>query len=679
MRITQKHKKWLLIIGVSLVTIFGIILAFGMAKRDDFLHSTMNKVKQKLSKEHNIDFQVANYKFDGLTTVVFDDIVVIPENKDTLLQINKLDVSVRIFPLLFGDVKIADLHLDNGKLTFIKGDSTSNYDFLFKKKAKDTTTIEEANERNFALWAEKLAKQVFSKVPSNMTMRNFELSYQDSLIQQKIRVPEAIIDGGDFETSLFLNNNDAEWLLNGNVDGDDQTLRLEVSSKQKNTELPFLKGKYGLGISFDRLIFDLSGIKHVKGDLLQINGSFEYENLVINHRRLSADLVVLPHAIAEGGIEISSDYIAVKEGSKIQINEFVFAPMAKFTLKPTKKIEIGIHTGMFPAQHLFDALPKGMFETLEGIEVEGDVSYDLDFAVDLNDPDKVIFKSSVDDVDLKVLKWGRANIESINRPFDYAAFNDTTQVRTIHVGPSNPNYIALAKIPYVLKTTVRNTEDPFFYKHNGFEEEAFKLSISTNLKEKKFKRGASTISMQLVKNVFLNRKKTMDRKFEEILLVWLMEASGAVSKDRLFEIYLNVIEWGKNVYGIEEAAQYYFNKKASELGLGESLFLSSIIPRPKTGLSSFDHTGHLKPWIQRHFNTYGSIMTKVGDLKSVNVPMNYGFYEVVLKPSLRPQAPVIVDSTMDISTEDAELLQEIEVDEKSKKSILDKLFNKNEE
>src|SRR5690606_36724804 len=125
---------------------------------------------------------------------------------------------------------------------------------------------------------------------------------------------------------------------------------------------------------------------------------------------------------------------------------------------------------------------------------------------------------------------------------------------------------------------------------------AYKLSIATNVKERAFKRAASTISMQLVKNVFLNRNKTMLRKFEEILLVWLMESSGQVSKDRIFEVYLNVIEWGKNVYGIHEASSYNFGIIPAQLNIGESLILSSIIPRPKTGLSSFDYPGHLKPW-----------------------------------------------------------------------------------
>src|SRR5690606_34270200 len=167
---------------------------------------------------------------------------------------------------------------------------------------------------------------------------------------------------------------------------------------------------------------------------------------------------------------------------------------------------------------------------------------------------------------------------------------------------------------------------------------------------------------------------------EEILLVWLMEASGEVSKHRLLEIYLNIIEWGKRVYGVSEAAHYYFDKDARQLTLGESLFLSSIIPRPKTGLSSFDYTGHLKPWVQRHFNTYGYIMSKVGDLNNVVVPENYGFYEVILQPRLRPPAPVFQDTidtaNQGIIEEHEQIIREMEADEQTKRSILDKLLNK---
>lgn len=79
--------------------------------------------------------------------------------------------------------------------------------------------------------------------------------------------------------------------------------------------------------------------------------------------------------------------------------------------------------------------------------------------------------------------------------------------------------------------------------------------------------------MQLVKNVFLSRHKTLARKFEEMLIVWLIENNRLSSKQRMFEVYLNIIEWGPMVYGANEAARFYFNKDVSDLTVNESIFL----------------------------------------------------------------------------------------------------------
>ncbi|WP_240903186.1 transglycosylase domain-containing protein [Sphingobacterium sp. SGG-5] len=674
------RQKKVLIAGVGIfIILLGIGLAIGLSKRGVMLERTMTKVQKKLKTDYLVDLHIGSYGFDGLTTVFLDEVTVIPAGRDTLADIHRLVVGIRLLPLLWGEVKVGNLEVTAGKVSFVKADSTSNYDFLFRKKEKDSTVVEKPSEKNFATWTEKLAKEVFSKIPRNLNMKDVEVSYRDKNGVQKIRIPDAVMARGNFETSLFLNDHDAEWILKGHVDGDHQQLRLEVSSKEKGTELPFLKNKYGLSVSFDKLIFDLHHIKRRAKDLLSLEGEMAYHNLLINHRRLSAADIFIPQIKAEGGLDISSDYIALSEGSSVAVEDFRITPHIKFSRSPKKLLELAVHTGKFAAQDFFDAIPQGLFESLEGIEVKGDIAYDLDFSVDLDTPDHVLFRSSIDDEALQIVKWGKARVDSLKFPFVYPAYDDTTFVRDILVAPQNPNFVPLAEIPYVLKTTVRNTEDPFFYRHNGFEEEAFKLSIATNLKERKFKRGASTISMQLVKNVFLNRKKTMDRKIEEILLVWLMEASGEVSKDRLLEIYLNIIEWGKRVYGVSEAARYYFDKDARQLTLGESLFLSSIIPRPKTGVSSFDYTGHLKPWVQRHFNTYGYIMSKVGDLNNVAVPENYGFYEVVLQPRLRPARPAFVDTidtvAPDIVEYHEQVIREMEADEQVKKSILDKLLH----
>lgn len=676
---SRKRNKWFLIGIVAVIVILVGGFVIGMSKRQGLLDKAIYKVQQKLKNDYDITFTVDKYYFSGFTTVEFKNLLVIPENRDTLASMQSFSISVRVLPLLIGNIEIGAIGVENGSLTFVKKDSISNYDFIFKKRKSVSEQKDKSESKGFADLAERLSKQFFATVPDDLVLKNFVLSYTDDKISQQVHVPEAIMNSGKFESSVFLNDHEAEWILKGKVDAGSQRMRVEVSSKEADVELPFLRSKFGLSVSFDKLIFDLQDIIKIKKNLLEVDGVFAYENLKINHPRLSDSTIVLPSAEMEGGLQFADNYVALREYSTIRIKDFSISPQIKFTLKPTKQLELAIHTGMFQAQDFFDAIPNGLFQNVEGVRVEGSIAYDLDFSVNLDKPDDLIFVSKIDDEDLKVISWGQANIDSLNSSFIYDAYNDTVLVKRFAVGPENPKFKRLDQIPYVLKTTVRNTEDPFFYKHNGFEEEAFKLSIATNIKEKKFKRGASTISMQLIKNVFLHRKKTLNRKFEEILLVWLMESSGRVSKDRLFEIYLNVIEWGHNVYGITEAADYYFKKQPEELTLGESLFLSSIIPRPKTGLNSFDYTGHLKPWLQRHFNTYGSIMRKLGELENVAVPENYGFYQVVLQPALRPKAPAVRDTSLDIIDEHELFMREIESMENSRKSILEKLTgDKNE-
>jgi membrane peptidoglycan carboxypeptidase len=105
--------------------------------------------------------------------------------------------------------------------------------------------------------------------------------------------------------------------------------------------------------------------------------------------------------------------------------------------------------------------------------------------------------------------------------------------------------------------------------------------------------------MQLVKNVFLTREKTVSRKLEEILLVYILENNRIISKERMLEVYFNVIEWGPNIYGIGEAAYFYFQKKPSDLNLNECLFLATIIPKPKGFIYRFDSEQKLKPFARQ--------------------------------------------------------------------------------
>lgn len=140
-------------------------------------------------------------------------------------------------------------------------------------------------------------------------------------------------------------------------------------------------------------------------------------------------------------------------------------------------------------------------------------------------------------------------------------------------------WVPLKQIPNVVIDAVIVAEDGTFWSHSGFDWFEFKESLLRNLREFRFARGASTITQQLVKNLYLSSSKDPFRKLKEWILTWKMERT--LSKSRILELYLNVIEWGNGVYGVEAAANYYFGKSASALTREESARLAAIIPNPK--------------------------------------------------------------------------------------------------
>lgn len=130
-----------------------------------------------------------------------------------------------------------------------------------------------------------------------------------------------------------------------------------------------------------------------------------------------------------------------------------------------------------------------------------------------------------------------------------------------------------------LRNAVLIAEDSAFFQHSGFDLEQIKESAKRNWREKRFARGASTITQQLAKNLYLSTSRNPLRKVREFFIAQEME--NELSKQRIFEIYLNVIEWGDGIYGIEPAAQKYFGKSASELLPEEAAILAAMIPNPR--------------------------------------------------------------------------------------------------
>lgn len=629
----NKYKKTMVItLSCILLALFiGVIIIY--QKREALLKVAVEKGIVKAKSKYNLNVKIASYGFNGLSTVYFKGIDVVPQGKYKLASFNDLKLGVKLWPLLFGNIKIGELAIYNSTISLVKKDTVSNYDFLFKKAEKDTTA--KASKIDLSELANKLINQVLDKIPDDMDVRNFLVEFDNDTTHVSLLTERATINDGEVNSIIKLNTNQAVWHVTGTADPSNQQLDLKFFADKKKVEVPYLFEKYGLRIGFDTVRTIMTNAER-SDDKFEIDGTWYVRNLVINHPKIAKNDVVVKSGSIDAKLLVGSNYIALDSSSIISLGKAQINPFVKITLGAKKVYELKVNAYDQVAQHVFDSFPLGLFESLEGIKVQGKLDYALNFYLDAAKPDKVVFSSSLSGSDdFKILRFGLTNFQKINSPFVYTPYEKGKPVRDIMIGPGNPNYTPITSISPNVKNALLTSEDPSFYSHKGFVEESIRQSIATNFKAKSFKRGGSTISMQLVKNVYLSRQKNLARKFEEILIVWLIENQHLTSKSRMYEVYLNIIEWGRNVYGIGEASRYYFGKSPAELTIGEAIYLAHIVPKPKSSLYAWQPSGALKSYLTGYFNLIGGLMARRGYTEPDS--SNYGFYNVRLKENLRQQ------------------------------------------
>jgi monofunctional glycosyltransferase len=151
-------------------------------------------------------------------------------------------------------------------------------------------------------------------------------------------------------------------------------------------------------------------------------------------------------------------------------------------------------------------------------------------------------------------------------------------LRTHHTYKKHYEFVSLADISPNLQHAVVAAEDGRFRQHHGFDWIEMQKVLEDDVKRQRLGRGGSTITQQLVKNLFLTTERSFVRKGVESTLVPLME--GLLTKDRILELYLNVIEWGPGIYGAEAASEHYYHVHASDLTREQAARLAAIIPAP---------------------------------------------------------------------------------------------------
>ncbi len=161
------------------------------------------------------------------------------------------------------------------------------------------------------------------------------------------------------------------------------------------------------------------------------------------------------------------------------------------------------------------------------------------------------------------------------------ALMDSRRARAIELGRPAKRYwtwVPLSRISSHLQRAVIAAEDASFFSHEGFDREGIRDAALDNLEAGEMKRGGSTITQQLAKNLYLSSERSLLRKAHEALITRLLERD--LTKERILELYLNVAEWGRGVYGAEAAAQHHFGKSAAELTADEAAWLAAMLPAP---------------------------------------------------------------------------------------------------
>jgi hypothetical protein len=563
-----------------------------------------------------------------------------------------MKTSVNLWRLLVGDVQLGTLEIQNGYVQLVKNKKGSNFDAFLKK---DEATTETNEKRDYAKVAYNIISKVLNLIPTDMKVENLSFKLDDNGRKTTLNFQKLKLVNKQLETSVVVATKAFTQRIRIAGFADPRNKKADIRIVNIDTgaiKMPYLNERYGLKSSFDSIRLNIQNIDK-SGSELHLDGFASIANLMINHKKIASKDVVIKNAKFDYRFLLGSDFISLDSSSTVQFNKVKLHPYLAYETKEDTIYTLQVAIPKMKAQDFIVSLPDGLFTHFQGMEAKGNFKYNLDFKFNKNKPNRLVFDSKLKKENLRITKYGEANLNKLNGEFVYRAIIQNVQQRPVLVGSANPNYTPLNQISPYLQKSVLTSEDPSFFSHRGFINEAFKQSILKNIRTKKFSRGASTISMQLIKNVFLTREKTVSRKLEEILLVYLLENNRIASKERMLEVYFNVIEWGPNVYGIGEAAQFYFQKSPADLTLKECLFLATIVPKPKKFMWQFDNEGNLKAFAKQHQKFLSNLMLRRGLLTS----------EDTIGQSIPLQITGNAHSLLNIKVQDSVLVDSLAVDE----------------
>lgn len=315
-------------------------------------------------------------------------------------------------------------------------------------------------------------------------------------------------------------------------------------------------------------------------DAIHAEGTVAVEDLALAHPRIAPDPVRHIAFAIHGAADVvpSDDRVTVSSlaltmgaaqatlGGTIEWADDHYLLEGRATL-PTTRCDDAVH-----------AIPRDLLGDMASFHLSGDLAASLAVHVDSRDLPHTTLQVRVADACTFTAWPASADTARFAGPFEHHVEEPDGTTFSMTTGPGTSTWTPISEISPFMVHAVLAHEDAGFFDHAGFAPWAIREALIRDLQAGRYVAGGSTITMQLVKNVFLHREKTLARKIQEVLLTWWIETQ--MDKERILELYLNVIEYGPDVYGIRNAAEHYFGREPADLSPAESAFLALILPNP---------------------------------------------------------------------------------------------------
>jgi hypothetical protein len=342
---------------------------------------------------------------------------------------------------------------------------------------------------------------------------------------------------------------------------------------------------------------------------VSLEGKAALHNVGLSHERIA----VTPVRGIEISIEGHGHWLPIARRLEIDSGGFGLGK-ALATVKGAVELDADHYAfdidAVLPQTQCTDAvrsIPKDLLGDMALAQWDGTIGAKFRFQTDSRDLDKTVLDVDIKDRCNWLVVPVIADLSRFSGPFTHTVTEPDGKVFELETGPSTAAWTPIeAMSPYFVHAVLVH-EDPQFFSHHGFSLINIRNAVVRDLKERRYAVGASTITMQLVKNVFLHREKTLARKIQEVLLTWWTER--VMEKKDIIELYFNVIEYGPSIYGIRQAAQHYWNRLPSELSPAEAVFLATILPNPKRYHSYYEKNALTSGWA----SNMRSMMRRMGE------------------------------------------------------------------